>query len=71
MHFSDQLITRSCVKVEPLPKPLKVRQSRSKSDGLPKESAPENWEQIVEGIRYSSSAFAWVCSRHFDDRCTW
>lgn len=48
---SDQLITRSCVKVEPLPKPLKVRQSRSKSDGLPQESAPENWEQIVEGIR--------------------
>ncbi|KAG0625242.1 hypothetical protein M758_2G039600 [Ceratodon purpureus] len=48
---TDQLITRSSVKVEPLPKALKVRQSRSKSDASPKASAPENWEQIVEEIR--------------------
>lgn len=56
--FSDHLITRSSVKVETYPKALKVRQARSKADGLPKESTPENWEQIVEGIRYSSSTFA-------------
>lgn len=48
---SDHLITRSSVKVETYPKALKVRQARSKADGLPKESTPENWEQIVEGIR--------------------
>lgn len=48
----DQLISRSSVKSESLPKALKVRQSRSKADGLSEVSAaPENWEQIVEEIR--------------------
>lgn len=59
-NVSDHLVTRSSVKVETYPKALKVRQPGSKADGSPKESAPENWEQIIEGIRYSSSTFAWA-----------
>lgn len=60
INFSDHLVTTSSVKVETFPKALKVRQSRSKADGSPEESTPENWEQIVEGIRYSSSTFTWA-----------
>jgi len=56
-NVSDHLVTRSVVEVEPYSKALKARQSRSKADGSPKESAPENWEQIIEGIRYFSSDF--------------
>ena len=60
VHFSDDLVTRSIVKVEPAPTALKVSQSRSEVDGSPKESAPESWEQIVEKIRYSSSVSTWA-----------
>ncbi|XP_024400082.1 uncharacterized protein [Physcomitrium patens] len=48
---SDQAISGNIVKVESSSKAVKARQSRSKADNSTKECAPENWEQIVQGIR--------------------
>lgn len=49
--FPDQLVAGSSVKVESKPKAFRVRQTKTKIDGSSKATAPENWEQIIEGIR--------------------